>query len=186
MIAELGHLPALRQTNGLVLDSLFDAKWERTLAMQSKFQVPHAYPTEKQFWESDVDAVVICSPAPMHREHVLQAAKHGKHVLCEKPLAMNEPDIELMISAMGDAGLMFFTGFTYRFSGTAYEIHRLIRRGAIGEVRDLRLNYLWNLHGKWSWNEKGERIPSSLRIGRMLEGGPMVDCGVHQIDLARW
>lgn len=186
MIAELGHLPALRHTNGLVLDSLYDAKWERTLAMQSKFQVPHAYPTEKQFWESDVDAVVICSPAPMHREHVLQAAKHGKHVLCEKPLAMNEPDIELMISAMGDAGLMFFTGFTYRFSGTAYEIHRLIRRGAIGEVRDLRLNYLWNLHGKWSWNERGERIPSSLRIGRMLEGGPMVDCGVHQIDLSRW
>jgi len=186
MIAEFGHLPALRQTNGLIIDALYDAKWERTIAMQSKFQVPHAYPSEKLFWESDIDAVVICSPAPHHREHVLQAAKHEKHVLCEKPLAMNERDIELMISAMADAGLMFFTGFTYRFSGAAYEIHRLIRQGAIGEVRDLRLNYLWNLHGKWSENEKGERIPSPLRIGRMLEGGPMVDCGVHQIDLARW
>ena len=109
-----------------------------------------------------------------------------KHVLCEKPLAMNETDISRMITAMEEAGLMLFTGFTYRFSGSAREVHRLLRNGAIGEVRALRLTYLWNLHGKWIWNEKGERIASPLRVGRMLEGGPMVDCGVHQIDLARW
>lgn len=186
MIAELGHLPAIKQTHGLVLESLYDTKWSRALAMQSKFNAPHAYPNEKEFWESDIDAVVICSPAPMHLEHVLKAAKYGKHVLCEKPLAMNESDILTMIDAMDKAGLQFYTGFTYRFGGAAQEIHKLIRRGAIGEARDLRLNYLWNLHGKWNWNEKGEAVPSALRVGRMLEGGPIVDCGVHQIDLARW
>lgn len=186
MIAELGHLPGIKQVHGLHVEAIYDPRWERALAMQSKFQIPHAYPDEVDFWMSDIDAVVICSPAPMHKDHVLKAAKYGKHVLCEKPLAMNEPDIEQMISAMQEAKLHFFTGFTYRFSGAAREIHSLIRRGAIGEVRDLRLNYLWNLHGKWSFNERGERIPNPLRVGRMLEGGPIVDCGVHQIDLARW
>ena len=186
MIAELGHMPALKHVSGLSLHAVYDVAWNRALAMQAKFQIPHAFPTEKAFWESDLDAVVICTPAPFHLANVLNAAKHGKHVLCEKPLAMNEADIQRMINTMTDAGLMLFTGFTYRFSGAAQEIHRLVRSGAIGEVRALRLVYLWNLHGKWSWNGQGERIASPLRVGRMLEGGPMVDCGVHQIDLARW
>ena len=186
MIAELGHLPALRGAPGCVLDAVYDVNWNRALAMQAKFQIPHAYPKESDFWESDLDAVVICTPAPLHLQNVLEAARHGKHVLCEKPLAMNEGDIQRMIDAMEAAGLLFFTGFTYRFSGSARDIHRLVRSKAIGEIRALRLVYLWNLHGKWSWNERGERIASPLRVGRMLEGGPMVDCGVHQIDLARW
>lgn len=186
MIAELGHLPALRHSSGLVVDAVYDVNWARALAMQSKFHIPHAYPNEIEFWESDIDAVVICTPAPLHLQNVLQAARHGKHVLCEKPLAMNEADIQRMIDTMAEAGLMFFTGFTYRFGGSAQEIHRLVRSKVIGEIRGLRLVYLWNLHGKWSWNERGDRQASPLRVGRMLEGGPLVDCGVHQIDLARW
>lgn len=186
MIAELGHLPALKHVAGLNPYAVYDISWNRALAMQAKFQIPHAFPTQQAFWESDIDAVVICTPAPFHLANVMEAAKHRKHVLCEKPLAMTEADIMKMIQVMDEAGLKLFAGFTYRFSGSAKEIHRIIRSGAIGEVRALRLNYLWNLHGKWSWNEKGERIASPLRVGRMLEGGPMVDCGVHQIDLARW
>lgn len=186
MIAELGHIPAIKQTPGLVLDAVYDVSWHRALAMQRKFHVPHAFPHEDEFWNADLDAVVICTPAPLHLANVLRAAKNGLHVLCEKPLAMNEADIVQMIQAMNAAQRMFFTGFTYRFSQSALEIHRLVRQGAIGEVRALRLVYLWDLHGKWTWNERGERIASPLRVGRMLEGGPMVDCGVHQIDLARW
>lgn len=186
MIAELGHLPALKHVAGIRLHAVYDVSWDRALAMQNKFQIPHAFPTEQAFWESDIDAVIVCTPAPFHLANVLQAARYGKHVLCEKPLAMNENDIMHMMKSMQDAGLMLFTGFTYRFSGSAKEIHRLVRSGAVGEVRALRLTYLWNLHGKWSWSDKGELIASPLRVGRMLEGGPMVDCGVHQIDLARW
>lgn len=186
MIAELGHLPALKHVVGINLHAVYDISWNRALAMQAKFQIPHALPTLQAFWESEIDAVVICTPAPFHLANVLDAAKYKKHVLCEKPLAMNESEILQMIKVMDEAGLMLCTGFTYRFSGSAKEIHNLVRSGAIGEVRALRLNYLWNLHGKWTWNDKGERIASPLRVGRMLEGGPMVDCGVHQIDLARW
>lgn len=186
MIAELGHLPALKHAHGLSLDAVYDTNWNRALAMQRKFHIPHAYPTEEAFWESDLDAVVVCTPAPLHLRNVLQAARYRKHVLCEKPLAMNEADILRMMTTMEAAGLMLFTGFTYRFSGASQEIHRLVRESAIGEIRALRLNYLWNLHGKWSWNDRGERVASPLRVGRMQEGGPMVDCGVHQIDLARW
>jgi len=165
MIAELGHMPALKHVSGLSLHAVYDVAWSRALAMQAKFQIPHAFPTEKAFWESDLDAVVICTPAPFHLANVLNAAKHGKHVLCEKPLAMNEADIQRMINTMTDAGLMLFTGFTYRFSGAAQEIHRLVRSGAIGEVRALRLVYLWNLHGNGAGTGKGNALPARCESG---------------------
>jgi predicted dehydrogenase len=155
MIAEQGHMPALKQIHGLTLHAVYDIAWNRALAMQAKFQIWHAFLTEKAFWESDIDAVVICTPAPFHLANVTQAAAHGKHVLCEKPLAMEENDILQMKKTMDAADRQLFTVFTYRFGPVAVEIHRLIRSGAIGEVRALRLNYLWNLHGKW--NENGER-----------------------------
>lgn len=186
MIAEWGHLPAIQKCDALVLEAVFDIRWERALAMQHRFHAKHAFPSEETFWKSDIDAVVICTPAPLHLDHVKKAAAHGKHVLCEKPLAMNEADILEMIDVASKAGIQLYTGFTYRFSPSASEIHKRVRAGEIGELRALRLIYLWNLHGKWQKGESGELIPSRLRQGRMDEGGPLVDCGVHQIDLARW
>ncbi len=186
MIAERGHLPAIQQTHGLVLHAVYDINWERALLLQQRFGARHAYPEETEFWQSDFDVVVICTPAPMHLEHVTRAAQYGKNVLCEKPLAMTEEEIEEMIDVTTKAGVKLYTGFTYRFSPSALEIKRLVESRSIGEVRSLRLIYLWNLHGKWTTNPDGSRSPSRLRVGRMEEGGPMVDCGVHQIDLARW
>lgn len=186
MIAELGHLPALAQVPGAEAFALYDVRQERALELQRRFGVPHAYPTEEAFFASDIDAVLICSPAPLHHRHVLMAAAHGKHVLCEKPLAMTEGEIEEMDRVMTSADLRLFTAFTYRFSQSALDIRRLVREGAIGEARALRLIYNWNLHGKWTWDGAGRPLISPLRVGRMEEGGPLVDCGVHQIDLARW
>jgi predicted dehydrogenase len=186
MVAEYGHLPAIRYVPGVDLHAVYDPDWNRALAMQKRFGVPHAYPTEKDFFASDIDVVAICSPAPVHHRNVLDAAKHRKHVLCEKPLAMTEPEIEEMIAVMEKAGLHLFTGFTYRFSPSALEIKRLVAERAVGEVRALRLVYIWNLHGRMIRNERGEWVHNRRRTGRMEEGGPMVDCGVHQIDLARW
>lgn len=186
MIAEKAHLPLLSATPGLQLEAIYDIHFARALTMQKKFNVPKAFATEEEFWAADIDAVVVCTPAPIHMHNVKHSARHGKHVLCEKPLAMNETDIEKMIAIMNEAKLMFFAGFNYRFSQSSVDIRRLIHANAIGEVRALRLVYNWHLHGKYKFDEQGNRIDSPLYVGRMMEGGPLVDCGVHQIDLARW
>src|SRR5690606_5012904 len=107
-----------------------------------------------------------------------------KPVLCEKPLAMNDADAQTMIDAMREAGVPLYVGFTYRFAPIARDIHRLVRDGAIGRVLSLRLIYLWDCHGQCE--PRDSCCINQRRLGRMLEGGPMVDCGVHQIDLARW
>jgi predicted dehydrogenase len=64
------------------------------------------------------------------------------------------------------------------------KIRELVRAKAIGEVRSLRLIYNWGMHGKFDFDGNGKKILQKRRDGRMLEGGPMVDCGTHQIDLS--
>lgn len=92
-----------------------------------------------------------------------------------------------MIHTMRDANLPLYVGFCYRFSPSALEIKRLIAEGGIGEPRSLRLIYNWDCHGKYYRPEPETRpdhwVVDPRRLGRMIEGGSMVDCGTHQIDL---
>ena len=186
MVAMYGHLPAIAATPELQLVTLYDPDPARLAEAQEKYRVPHGTTDTEEFFSSGLDAVVVTSPAPCHRQNVLDAARHGVHVLCEKPIAMTDAEAEEMIGVMDRAGLMLFTGFCYRFSHVSQTIKRLVAHRAVGDVRSLRLIYVWNLHGRYEWTPDGQRIESPRRVGRMLEGGPMVDCGVHQIDLARW
>ena len=186
VIAYHGHGPAMEQTPGITLASVYDPNPEQLAKFCARFPDCEPFTDRDAFFQSGIDAVSICSPAPSHLANVREAVKYGKHILCEKPLAMNDADIQTMARITDEAGLMLVAGFCYRFSPVAQTIRDLIARGAIGEVRAMRLHYIWNLHGKDEYGEDGSRTESSYRVGRMLEGGPMVDCGVHQIDLARW
>jgi predicted dehydrogenase len=186
LIAEYGHIPAILATEGLEAWAVYDPDPARAYGVQHKYGIPHGYAISDMFFESGLDAVVVASSAPAHRGNVAEAAAHRLPVLCEKPLAMTDGDAEWMIRAMDDAGRGLATGFCYRFSPVAQNIKRLVDDGAIGAVRSLRLVYIWNLHGRDRVTPQGATEPNPYWRGRMAEGGPMVDCGVHQIDLARW
>ncbi|MBC7807428.1 MAG: Gfo/Idh/MocA family oxidoreductase [Akkermansiaceae bacterium] len=187
VIARFGHAPAILQTPGLVLASVYDPSQESL----AEFARTHpgveveTFQDRNAFFASGISAVSVCSSAPAHLSNVREAAAHGLPVLCEKPLAMTDADIAAMIGLMEGAHLPLVAAFCYRFAPVAQSIKHLVDAGAIGAVRSMRLIYNWNLHGKYSY-ENGERHENPYRVGRMLEGGPMVDCGVHQIDLARW
>jgi predicted dehydrogenase len=183
-VAKYGHLPSIVRTQGLVLTSLMDVDEQRLSDVKARFGAQQTYTDLARFMHSGIDAVVVTSPAPNHKEHVLAAAELRKPVLCEKPLAMTESDSQVMIDAMRAAGMSLHVGFTYRFSPAAQQIHRLLSEGKIGQLKDLRLIYNWDCHGTFE-PRTGTDI-NQRRLGRMNEGGPMVDCGVHQIDLARW
>jgi predicted dehydrogenase len=186
VVAGYGHLPAIASVSDLNLVAVFDPDPKRAEAAAREFGAGAWFTDCEAFFQSGVDAVTITSPAPFHRENVLSAAQYGKHVLCEKPLALGDDDAAEMIRVMRDAGLMLFTGFCYRFSPSALKVKELIESGAVGMPCSLRLIYNWNLHGKFESGADGEPRLNERRIGRMHEGGPMIDCGTHQIDLARW
>jgi predicted dehydrogenase len=148
--------------------------------------VANAFTDVDAFFESGIDAVAITSPAPCHILNISQAADYGKHVLCEKPLAMNETECRTIIDTADAAGIQVYTGFDYRFSPAALKIRDLVANRAVGDVLSLRLIYIWHCHGKYQTGKDGLPHENERRKGRMLEGGPLVDCGVHQIDLARF
>jgi len=185
-VAGYGHLPTIKASPDFELVSLFDPVEQNLLAKQRKFGVPNAFTDVGDFFDSGIDAVAITSPAPCHLENLQEAARRGKHVLCEKPLAMTESDSQIMIDTAREAGIMLFTGFDYRFSPSAQQIRQLVLDGAIGDLLSLRLIYIWNCHGKYEEGPGEKPVEQARRADRMHEGGPLVDCGVHQIDLARW
>jgi predicted dehydrogenase len=184
-VADYGHLPAIKATPGMELVSLFEPDPVRGKRAREKFG-GRWFDDAEAFFKSGIDVVSVTSPAPCHAENVLMAARHGKHVLCEKPLAMTDDEGEQMVSAMDRAGLKLYVGFTYRFSPVARQIKEEVVRGTIGTPRAARLVYIWDCHGKFNRSGDATGQVNERRHGRMLEGGPLVDCGVHQIDLARW
>ena len=199
-VAGYGHLPAIVATPGLRLAALFDPDRAHHDTAGEKFGVPPAqrFTDVEDFFAQKLDAVTVASPAPFHFDNVMRAAQHGCHVLCEKPLAEREEDGWKMIDAMKRAGKHLFVGFIYRFSEMATRIRDAIRDKEIGDVRSIRLIYIWDCHGKYDRGATSSVVHPSDRAdagGRrvnlrrdrfMREGGPIIDCGVHQIDLARW
>jgi len=183
-VARYGHVPAILQTPGLVLHAIFDPNGDAVKSMQETFGIPEGFTNSTAFFESGIEGVSVTSPASCHKANVLDAARFQLPVLCEKPLAMNGEETREMINAMERAGVSFHAGFCYRFSKSSLKIRELVRSGAIGEVRSLRLVYNWNCHGKFVRDAEGNLTVQQRREGRMLEGGPVIDCGTHQIDLA--
>lgn len=186
MICQTGHIPTILNNDYWTVHALFDPNPANLAAAQKISRAPNASTDWDAFFRSGVEAVSICSSAPCHFQNVMDACERGVPILCEKPLATNENEAARMIAAAKAQGVPLFTAFDYRFSVAAMQIRDLIRAGAIGEPRALRLIYVWNNHGKYVLDAKGKKIPNPHRVGRMNEGGPLVDCGVHQIDLARW
>ena len=185
-VADYGHIPAIQDSEELELVSILDPCKETLACIREKYDIPQAFSKPDGFFASGLDAVSITSPAPCHKTNVLDAARHGLHVLCEKPLAMNGDEAKEMIVAVNEAGVTLYTAFCYRFSPVALKIRQLVRDRAVGDLRSLRLIYNWGMHGKYARAEDGKRYIQKRREGRMLEGGPMIDCGTHQIDLARF
>ena len=186
VVSEYGHLPPLRDNPRYDVHALMDPDEARLRDYQNRFGVPYGYTDSESFFASGLDAVAICSPAPVHLANIKGCAKHKLPALCEKPLAMDADEARQIVDLMNDADLPLYVGFCYRFSGCAQTIRDLVRNNAIGQVRTLRLIYNWDCHGKYEQDATGKWVKYQRRIDRMLEGGPMVDCGVHQIDLAQW
>ena len=185
-VANFGHAPAINATEGMTLAAVYDPVPGKASDFASRHHGGGGYDEVEAFFKSGLDAVVVTSPAFVHRENVLEAAARKLPVLCEKPIADDVADAESMIAAMANAGAPLSIGYVYRFSPVAQQIKRWLDEGVLGAPKVLRLDYLWHLHGQWRPGPEGNWIVSPYWRGRMAEGGPLVDCGVHFIDLARW
>jgi predicted dehydrogenase len=135
----------------------------------------------------EIDAVTVVTPDPFHAPVSLQCLKAGKHILCEKPLALNYADARKMTTAAQKAGVINMVNFTYRNMSNIQEVAKRVQRGDIGEVRHVEASYMqsWLSSSHWGdWREK----PGLLWRLSSAHGskGVLGDIGVHIVDFATY
>ncbi|WP_135549266.1 Gfo/Idh/MocA family protein [Paenibacillus cymbidii] len=122
----------------------------------------------------DVDAILVASPNHLHREPVLQAARNGKHVFCEKPVALSSEDCLAMTEACRQAGVRFMAGHILHFVSGIEQIKRWIADGAIGRPVALHAE-------RTGWEEPREEV--SWKKNQLESGGHLFH-HIHELDMA--
>jgi predicted dehydrogenase len=118
-------------------------------------------------------------PNNLHAEPTIEAARNGKHVLCEKPLGLDAEEAHRMWREAEDAGVVHMCGFNYRFVPAVSRARELVEAGALGEIVHFRARYLQS----WGW----EAPTDVWRFDRAQAGsGALGDLGAHIVDLARF
>ena len=124
--------------------------------------------------DADVDAVYIASPSWLHLQHAKAAAAHGKHIICEKPLALSLEDAVAMVETAKHAGVVLLAGHTHSFDAPIVAMTEMVKSGRIGALRAINA---------WNFNEFNHRprLLSELEATR----GPVLNQGPHHVDIVR-
>jgi predicted dehydrogenase len=123
----------------------------------------------------DVDAVYVGLPNSMHREYTVRAAQAGKHVLCEKPMAISSVECRQMIAACRTANVKLMIAYRIHYEPTHLEAQRIIQSGTLGELQAFE--------GAFGFNAK----PNQWRLTRQYGGGgSLMDVGIYPMNEIRW
>jgi len=167
--------PAIQRAENCEVVAIASRDRERAAAAAAELGIPSAYGTyEELLAADDVDAVYIPLPNDLHAEWTMKAAVAGKHVLCEKPLALSSTQAEEMGRACEDAGVKLGEAFMYRHHPTWVEVVRLVRDGVIGD-----------LQGVQSWFSYYNDDPENIRNRPENGGGAIMDIGCYNINASR-
>ncbi|NLI01587.1 MAG: Gfo/Idh/MocA family oxidoreductase [Chthonomonadales bacterium] len=178
-IAQNAHMPGYAAVPDLCeIVAVADVNPETAKAAAQKFNVKHVFEDYKKLLEMDeVDAVSVCTPNYLHYEPTVMAFKAGKHVLCEKPIAMNATEAAEMVAAGRAANKKFQVGYNLRFAPHSQLLKKYIDAGDLGEIYFARAQAL-RRRGIPGWGVFIDKAKQG--------GGPLIDIGVHILDLTLW
>jgi predicted dehydrogenase len=146
---------------------------------QDQFNLARVYEDYREMLrkEKELDAVSVCTPNGMHAPCTVAALHAGRHVLVEKPMAMNAKQGQLMLDAAKKARKQLIVGFQFRFDARTDVIRRQIQAGAFGKILYVRCQAL-RRRGIPNWGVFGRK--------QLQGGGPMIDIGVHVMEMAHY
>ncbi len=124
--------------------------------------------------DTEIDAVYIALPNGLHKEWALACAKAGKHILCEKPMALNRTDAEEMFAEADKHGVILIEGFPFRFQPQTQEVLRRVRAGELGDIVTATACFGFRM-----------RDEANVRMDPTQGGGTTWDVGVYPINLVR-
>ena len=145
-------------------------------AFGDKFgNIPNRHPSYQQLLDDEqVDAIYIATPHPMHKEWAIKAANAGKHILCEKPIGLNEAEAKEIVQAANDNEVFLMEAYMYRCSAQTKKIIELIESGLIGQVKSIEASFSFDI---------GDN-PEGRHLNKSLGGGGILDVGGYPMSLA--
>ena len=134
-IAQGAHLPGYAACPDVEIVAVADVSEATARAAAEKFKVPQVFTDYRKMLRlPEIDAVSVCTPNFMHKDATVAALKAGKHVLVEKPMAMNARECDAMLKAARESGKKLQVGFNNRFGGGAQALKKFIESGDMGEI----------------------------------------------------
>ncbi|MDA0337896.1 MAG: Gfo/Idh/MocA family oxidoreductase [bacterium] len=174
-----GHARGYHSHPQADLVAICDPDESRLRDVQAELDVPRIYTdAEAMFAAEDLDGVSIAVPNKFHAPLTIAALRHGLHVLCEKPMAMTVKEAEAMNAAATRAGRNLMINFSFRFTDASYALKKQVDAGVVGDI----------YFGRSVWHRRRgmPRFGGWFGIKEMSGGGPLIDLGVHRLDLALW
>jgi UDP-N-acetyl-2-amino-2-deoxyglucuronate dehydrogenase len=173
------HFEALGRINEIAVAGVCDIVPERAREVGKKLGVPSFVDYEKMLAEVDCNAVAIATPSGLHPEHGITAARHGKHVITEKPMAISVEGADSLVQACDNAGVHLFVVKQNRLNPAVRLLKHAVDRGRFGRL------YLANATVRWSRpQEYYNQAP--WRGTRELDGGAFMNQASHYVDLIQW
>jgi predicted dehydrogenase len=169
--------PALKETKNCYLAGIVTGSSEKAEKWKTKYEIPESNIYNYENFDSirdnpDIDIVYVVLPNALHKEYVIRAAAAGKHVICEKPMAITESDCDEMIEACRKAGKLLSIGYRLHFEPHNQEVMRLGQDKVFGNIKSIVADN--GMEGTEGW-----RLDKTL-----AGGGPLMDVGIYCVQAA--
>lgn len=171
--------PALQETKECYLSGIVTGTPAKAERWKREYNIPDKNIYNYQNFDSikdnpDIDIIYVVLPNALHAEYVVRAAKAGKHVICEKPMAITMEDCDRMINACKEAGKILSIGYRLHFEPHNLEMMRLGKEKVFGNIKSLHA-------------ENGFSGPQGWRLNKKLAGGgPLMDMGIYCVQGIRY
>jgi len=170
-------IPGIQESNLNEVKAIASRSLENAQSFAETMNIPKAYGSyEELLNDPEIDAVYIPLPNHLHKEWTIKAAEAGKHILCEKPIALDETEAEEMIEACKKANVVLAEAYMYRHQKRFADVKERIKNGEIGDVR--------GIHGTFTFNSSEDT--GNIRFTKEWGGGSIYDIGCYPISAARF
>jgi xylose dehydrogenase (NAD/NADP) len=171
-IARENLIPAMQRSSNSEFYAIASREESKLAECHARFNVPKAYRSyDELLRDPEVDAVYIPLPNSLHREWTIKAAENGKHVLCEKPIALNAAECREMIAACAANRVTLMEAFMYRYTDRTRKVLDVLRSGALGEIKFVSSTFRFLLAN-----------PASIKLKPELGGGALYDVGCYPVN----
>lgn len=174
-IGRKAMIPALQKSEMAQVAAVASRNADRARLFADELDIPRSFGSYQALLDDDgIDAVYIPLPNHLHKEWTIRAANAGKHILCEKPLALNAEECREMKAAAEANGVQLMESFMYRHHPRIMAAQEMVRSGLIGDIRTIESAFTFKLTNK-----------EDIRYQPEMGGGALMDVGCYCVNLSR-